>query len=198
MPANKNDVSTIGNQIGRLLQQYELRITYANYRANLMNEEKLKASALGQDRKALSASISKEAWGVYAKNLNDKKGELIEAIKKALIGYNANERKVWWSYFIERKSAERVSDEVCMSLRSVQRLIASMKDDMELRFSQIPPKFSDGETPKWSHVELAGFLQKDPSEAYVKAVKDMVDGGYISIDILESDPKFQEYLQEVM
>ena len=194
MPANKNDVSTIGNQIGRLLQQYELRITYANWRAKLMDEERLKASALYQKKRALDASIAKEAWSIYAKNLTDKKAELVEAVKRGLIGYGSNERVIWWRYFIERESAERIAEDVNMSLRSVQRLVASMKANMELRFSTIAPKFSEGESPKWSHVELAGFLQESPSEDYVKAIKDIIEGGYVSIDLLESDPRFQEYL----
>lgn len=198
MPANKNDVSTIGNQIGRLIQQYDLRITYAKFRAELMEEERLKASTIGEGRKTFESTVSRQAWSIYAKNLATKKNELALEVKKALIGYNTVEREAWWRYFIERKSAEQVATEIGFSLRSVQRLIASMKADMELRFSQILPRFGDKESPKWSHTELARFLsKKEPSDEYARAVKDMIEYGIVSIDLLEFDPEFQDFLKGV-
>ncbi len=195
MAANKNDASTIGFQIGRLIQQYNLRIAHANHRAQLMDEERLKASSLGQSRKSIDATISRDAWLTYAKNLANKRTELAEDVKRSLICYNANERKVWWSYFIERKSADQVAQETGFSLRSVQRLIASMKAEMECKFSQIPPRV--GESPKWSHIELASFLSKGRlSEEYSRAIKDIMEYGIVSTDLLEFDPDFQKSLEE--
>lgn len=195
MAANKNDASTIGFQIGRLIQQYNLRITRANYRAKLMDEERLKASSVGQTKRALEATISRDAWVIYAKNLTNKRTELAEEVKTSLIGYNANEKSVWWSYFVERKSAEKVAQETGFSLRSVQRFIASMKAEMECRFNQIPPRMEEIESPRWSHIELAHFLEEKPNDDYIKAVKDLIDYGVISVDLLEFDPDFQAYLR---
>lgn len=194
MPANKNDVSTIGNQIGRLIQQYDLRITYAQYRASLMDEERLKASSLGQGRKTLESTVSREAWAIYAKNLTTKRQALIEDVKSALICYNANERKVWWAYFIERKSTYDIAAEIDRDPRAIQRMVAAMKADMELRFEQVLPRIGEKTSPKWSYAELANFLEDKPSEDYMKAVKDMIDYGVVSVDLLEFDPDFQDFL----
>lgn len=194
MPNHKNDEANIGKRIGRLLQQYGLRIEYAKYKANLMEEERKKSSACNQTWKAAQASVSKKAWEVYADNLATKKDELIEAVKGALICYNSKERLIWWLYFIENKSTYEIEEEVKINSRSVQRCIAAMKEEMALKFEQSMPRMGDTEAPKWSSVDLARFLEDKPSDDYIAAVKDMLAYGIVDVDALEFDPDFQDCL----
>lgn len=191
----KNDVGSIGKRIGRLLQQYQLRIAYAEYKAHLMDEERLKASAIGNAYREMQANISKKAWETYAKNLATKKSELEQAVREALICYNSKQRTIFWLYFIENKSTYEIEDEMRIDSRKVQRTIAAMKADMEMRFEQRLPKIGEVKSPKWSAPDLAKFLTENPSQGYIDAIQDMLDYGIIDLDTLEFDQDFQDYLE---
>lgn len=195
MPANQNDVSNIGKRIGRLLQQYQLRIRYAEYKAKLMEEERAKASSSGNGWKTAQATISQKAWEVYAKNLATKKSELEDAVRKSLICYSSKEKDIWWRYFIENKSTYQIEAELNLNSRAVQRVVASMKKDMELKFEQSLPKIGEIEAPKWSAVELAQFFEEKPSADYVSAISDLLAYGIVDVDALEFDPMFQKYIK---
>lgn len=194
MANNKNDVSSIGNRIGRLIQQYELRIRYAEYKAKLMAEEEKRASASGLDKKAMYAKIARLAWEVYQKNLSDKRDDLLKEIKGALICYNSKEKQIWWLYFIENKSSYDIETETNFNARAVQRTVAAMKSDMELKFESLFHRNSGLESPNWSAADLANFLTERPSDDYLAAVKDMLQYGIVDLDALEFDPMFQKYL----
>ena len=194
MPANTNDASTIGKRLGRLIQQYDLRIKYGQYKANLMEQEAKKASAIGNLEKETRAKVSMNAWATYADNLATAKMELAKAIQTALVAYNTTERKIWWAYFIENKSTYDIEDETSINSRSVQRAIAAMKKDMELNFEQKLPYVGEVESPKWTAQDLAFFLEEKPTTDYLSAIKDMLEYGIVDIDALEFDPDFQDYV----
>ena len=194
MPANTNDASTIGKRLGRLIQQYDLRIKYGQYKASLMEQEASKASAIGNEQKAVRAKVSMNAWATYADNLATAKMELAKAIQTALVAYNTTERKIWWLYFIENKSTYDIEDETSINSRSVQRVIAAMKKDMELNFEQKLPNVGEVESPKWTAQDLAFFLEEKPTTDYLAAIKDMLEYGIVDIDALEFDPDFQDYV----
>lgn len=82
-----------------------------------------------------------------------------------------------------------------LNSRAVQRIVASMKADMELKFEQKLPRIGEASAPKWSAQELACFLEEKPSDDYVAAIKDMLDYGIVDIDTLEFDETFQDYLK---
>ena len=194
MANNQNDVSNIGKRIGRLLQQYELRIQYAQYKSSLMEEERQKASATGKAFKSMQATISRDVWEVYAKNLNTKKSELEEAVGRALMCYSDAEKRIWWAYFIENKSSYDIEGETHLNSRTVQRMIAAMKRDMELKFEQNLPRVGETDSPRYSASDIASFVRKKPSEEYVSAVSDLLEYGIVDLDALEFDPKFQDFI----
>lgn len=195
MAAQSNDVSNIGRRIGRLLQQYQLRIAYAEHKSKLYEEEREKASASGQGYKTLQATLSQKVWKTYMENLVTKKSQLEAAVREALVCYNEKERKIWWLYFIEQKSSYEIEEIMKLNSRAVQRIVASMKADMELKFEQKLPRIGEASAPKWSAQELACFLEEKPSDDYVAAIRDMLDYGIVDIDILEFDETFQDYLK---
>ncbi len=193
--AYRNAYNNIGNRLGRLLQQYNLRIAYAEYRSEMYKEEQSKASALGNGYKSLQATISKQCWETYAKNLSDKRDGLMSDIKGSLVGYNDKQRRIWYAYFIENKSADCVADEFSLGTRTVERIISAMKGDMELNFSASLPKMGDRPSPSWSSAELANFLQESPSPDYLSAISDCLSYGIVDADALENDRDFQEFLE---
>lgn len=195
MAAQSNDVSNIGRRIGRLLQQYQLRIAYAEYKSKLYEEEREKASASGQGYKTLQATLSQKVWKTYMENLVTKKSQLEAAVREALVCYNEKERKIWWLYFIKQKSSYEIEEIMKLNSRAVQRIVASMKSDMELKFEQKLPRIGEASAPKWSAQELACFLEEKPSDDYVAAIRDMLDYGIVDIDTLEFDETFQDYLK---
>ena len=194
--ASRNDESNIGQRLAKLYQQYGLRIAYAEYKAEMYEQEREAASTRGQGYKALQAQVAKQSWEAYRKNLLNKRGELEEAVKQALIGYNDIQRKVWYAYFMEAKSSTTIMKEVGLSDRTVERMIARMKDDMELKFTASTFK-RIGETakPKWSGDDLAEFLDDKPSDEYRRAVQDLLDYGIVDLDALEFDHDFQRFLE---
>lgn len=192
--ANRTAYNSIGNRLGRLLQQYRLRIAYAVYRAEMYGEEQAKASALGNGYKALQATISKQCWETYAKNLGDKRDELLGSIKECLIGYNDKQRKVWCAYFIDNKSAEAIAADVGAAPRTVERMISVMRSDMELNFSASLPKMGDKPAASWDANALATFLTESPTPDYLSAVNDCMSYGIVDADALENDRMFQEFL----
>ncbi len=195
MGRRTNEENTVGRRLGRLLQQYNLRIAYAKGKRKLYQEEQNNASAKGNSQMALKATIAFKCWEVYETNLTAKREELIEAIQNALIGYNDRQRKIWFAYFIEGKSSYEIADSVVpLNPRLVQRAIAAMKSDMELKFEQKLPEVGEKVAPKWSASDLANYLSDKPAEAYVSAVKDLLDYGIVDLDALEFDKTFQDYL----
>lgn len=192
--ANRTAYNSIGNRLGRLLQQYNLRVAYAEYRSEMYAEEQGKASALGNGYKALQATISKQCWETYAKNLSDKRDELTDAIKTSLVGYNDRQKKVWYAYFIENKTAEAIATEINTVERTVMRMVSVMRDDMEMNFSASLPKMGDRPSYPWSPTDLANFLTENPTPDYVSAVSDCMSYGIVDADALENDRMFQEFL----
>ncbi len=194
--ASRNDESNIGMRLGKLFQQYALRISYAEYKAKLYEQEREAASTRGQGYKALQAQVAKQSWEVYLKNLTAMRAELEEAVKKALIGYSDIQKKVWYAYFMEAKSSTTIMHEVQLSDRTVERMIARMKDDMELKFTASTFKRIGEEIkPKWDATQLAAFLEESPSDDYKAAIQDMLDYGIIDLDALEFDHDFQHFLE---
>ena len=130
----KDNDASIGKRLSQLLRQYSLRIALAKGKAHLYDQERQRASATGNAYKSLQAQIAVRCWAIYAKNLTTLKGELEEAIRNALAGYGEYEKRAWWLYFIENKPSSEIEREVGLSQRTVQRWLASMKADMELKF----------------------------------------------------------------
>jgi len=195
MPNYKNDETSIGRRLGRLLQQYGLRISYATHKANIYSEEEKCASARGLAQKALRAKISANSWGVYAKNLADKRDELKQAIYMSLIGYNDKQKKIWFAYFIDNLSPSEIElQDPNISQRTIQRVVAAMKADMALRFPSKLPTIGDKEAPNWNAKDLASFLGERPSEDYIKGLQDAFDYGVIDIDAIECDEEFQNFI----
>lgn len=195
MPNYKNDETSIGKRLGRLLQQYGLRISYATYKAVLYREEEQSASARGNDQRALRAKIAKTSWETYAANLTDKRDELKRAIYMSLIGYNDRQKKIWFAYFIENLTPSEIElREPNTSQRTIQRTVAAMKADMELRFPSKLPAIGDKEAPNWNAKDLALFLEERPSEDYIKGLQDALDYGVIDIDAIECDEEFQNFI----
>ncbi len=192
--ANRTAYNSIGNRLGRLLQQYNLRVAYAEYRSEMYAEEQSKASALGNGYKSLQATISKQCWETYAKNLSDKRDELTDAIKMSLVGYNDRQKKVWYSYFIENKTAEAIASEINTVERTVMRMVSVMREDMEMNFSASLPHMGDKPSYSWSPTDLATFLTEKPTPDYVSAVSDCMSYGIVDADALENDRMFQEFL----
>lgn len=195
MPGYKTDETSIGKRLGRLLSQYALRISYATYKSGLYKEESDNASARGNGYKALQATISQKAWETYAKNLGDKKTELEAAIRKSLVGYSEKQVQIWYAYFIEDKSPNEIEEITNLSTRTIQRSIAAMKADMELKFVQRLPSIGEKTAPNWSAKDLANFLCKAPTEEYTAAIKDMLDYGVVDTDALEFDYEFQKFVE---
>ena len=194
--ASRNDESSIGMRLGKLFQQYGLRIAYAQYKAGMYEQERDAASARGNAYRTLQAQISKQSWEVYARNLTAKRSELEDAVRRSLIGYSDVQKKVWYAYFIEGKSSTAIMHEVQLSDRTVERMIARMKDDMELKFSASTFKrIGEEAKPKWEAGQLASFLGGSPSDEYKAAVQDLLDYGVIDLDALEFDHDFQHYLE---
>lgn len=194
--ASRNDESNIGMRLGRLFQQYGLRIAYAQYKAEMYEQEREAASARGQGYKSLQAQVAKQSWEVYRKNLITKRRELEEAVQTALIGYSDTQRRVWFSYFMEGKSSTAIMQEVQLSDRTVERMIARMKDDMELKFTDSAFKrIGEATKPKWTSAQLASFLTENPSQDYLAAVQDMLDYGIVDLDALEFDHDFQNFVE---
>lgn len=194
--ASRNDESNIGQRLAKLYQQYGLRIAYAEYKAEMYEQERESASMRGQGYKALQAQIAKQSWEVYRKNLLNKRGELEEAVKQALVGYSDVQRSVWYAYFMEAKSSTTIMKEVGLSDRTVERMIARMKDDMELKFTASAFKrIGESSKPKWDGNALAEFLEEKPSDEYRKAVQDLLDYGIVDLDALEFDHDFQHFLE---
>lgn len=196
MSCNRNDEGNIGQRLAKLYQQYALRVAYAKYKAEIYEQERQSSSMRGNSARSLKAQVAKRSWEVYLANLNEKKSELESAVKTALVGYNDTQRKVWFAYFFEAKSTDAISAEVDLSGRTVERMIARMKGDMEMKFTsgdvKKPPRQSK---PKWSGDDLARFLEDKPSDDYRRAVQDMLDYGAVDIDALEFDHDFQEWLE---
>lgn len=197
MANHEKDGLCIGKRLGRLIEQYELRRAYAKYKAGLMEQERLKASAIGNEYKSMQAKISMEAWTVYETNLHEMEAELMEQIKKALLGYNSTEKNIWWLYFIENKSSYEIESAISLNSRSVQRAIAAMKKDMELKFLSRPRTNAEGQEYKtlFTALDLANFIEEKPSEDYVRAVRDLMQLGFIDLDALEFDGLFQDFLE---
>jgi len=196
MPAYKTDETSIGKRLGRLLQQYQLRIAYAKYKASLYEEEAACASSRGMGYKALQATISKKSWETYAQNLTDKKAELEGVLRSCLIGYSDKQKDIWYSYFIDNLSPSEIeSKNPNLSQRTIQRVVAAMKRDMELRFEQKLPRIGERPAPNWNAQDLGHFLEEEPDEGYLAALKDALDYGIIDIDALEFDYEFQRYLE---
>lgn len=194
--ASRNDESNIGQRLAKLYQQYTLRIEYAKYKSEMYEQERESASMRGQGYKALQAQIAKQSWEVYRKNLLNKRGELEEAVKQALVGYSDVQRSVWYAYFMEAKSSTTIMKEVGLSDRTVERMIARMKDDMELKFTASAFKrIGESSKPKWDGNALAEFLEEKPSDEYRKAVQDLLDYGIVDLDALEFDHDFQHFLE---
>jgi len=189
-----NEETSVGKRIGRLLQQYALRIAFAEGKVKLYDEEQANASARGSGVKTLRASISRNCWEVYAKNLTTKKTELEEAVKNALVGYSTKQRQVWFAYFIENKSSYEIEEQLSLNSRTVQRMVAAMKEDMDLKFDIRLPKMGEENFPKFSAKDLAEFLTDKPSEDYINGIKDALDYGIIDLDELDFDPDFQGFL----
>ena len=195
MPNYKDDETSIGRRLGRLLQQYGLRISYATHKANIYSEEEKCASARGLAQKALRAKISANSWGVYAKNLADKRDELKQAIYLSLIGYNDKQKKIWFAYFIDNLSPSEIElQDPSVSQRTIQRVVAAMKADMALRFPSKLPNIGEKGAPNWNAKDLATFLEEKPSNDYVRALQDALNYGIIDIDALEFDYEFQNYI----
>ena len=193
--ASRNDESNIGMRLGKLFRQYGLRIAYAQYNADLYENERQKCSAIGQSYKALQAQIAKQSWEAYRKNLIEKQNEMGEAVQQALIGYSDTQRRIWYAYFLEGKSSTVITKEVNLSDRTVERMIAKMKVDMELKFDGTPFKRAEAEAKaKWDASQLAAYLEGNPSQAYQSAIQDLLDYGAIDLDALEFDQRFQDYL----
>lgn len=57
--------------------------------------------------------------------------------------------------------------------------------------------YEDGErpAPNWNAQDLGHFLEEEPDEGYLAALKDALDYGIIDIDALEFDYEFQRYLE---
>lgn len=189
-----NVETNVGKRIGSLLQQYALRIAFAQGKMRLYDEEQQNASARGNGVKTLKASIARNCWGVYEKNLSDKKEELEKNVKEALIGYSTKQREVWFAYFIENKSCYEMEDELNINARTIQRMVAAMKEEMDLRFDFKVPDIGENKLPKFSPKDLAEFLTDKPSEEYIAGIKDVLDYGIIDLDELEFDPDFQNFL----
>lgn len=184
----------VGKRLGRLLQQYALRIAYAEGKIQLYDEEQQNASARGNGVKTLKATVAKNCWEVYAKNLKTKKEELEKSIREALVGYSTKQRQIWFAYFIENKSSYEIEEEQCINSRAVQRMVASMKEDMDLRFDIKVPNIGEKKFPKFSPKDLAEFLTEKPSEDYVLAIKDLLNYGIVDLDELDFDPDFQGWI----
>lgn len=195
---NNNDTS-IGNRLGRLFQQMQLRVEYATYKAKLYAEEAKLASARGKETKAVRATISQRAYETYAKNVLDLYTDLATAIKASLTGYSDKQMNVWTSYFIFDKPVSVIAVEENVSERTVHRMIAAMKADMELKVGGcIPAEARTEKSPNWNAIDLAEFLAGGLpcSEHYYQAIADALKYGAIDVNALEFDTAFQEYLDE--
>ncbi len=196
MSANTNDGSSVGRRIGRLLQQYSIRIAYAEYKAKLYEEEASSASARGNAQKSVKAKVAKITWETYAKNLADKRDNLIRDVRNSLIGYSDKQASIWFAYFVENKTTHEIATSLgVVSERTVQRMIASMKDDMSIRFETRMPRIGERPSANFEARELASFLREEPSEEYIAALKDAMDKGFIDVDALEFDYEFQSHLE---
>lgn len=194
----RNDESNIGQRLGRLLQQFDLRIAFAAYKAEMYENERSHASMRGMGQKAIQAQMAKNSWNTYRENLLRFRSELIDEVKSSLIGYSATQKHVWFAYFMENKSSTAIAKELGLSDRTVERSVAKLKDDMALKFRYDSAAFRRlGEIPqpRWSAEDLAAFLKEKPSQEYLEAIKDMLDYGIIDLDALEFDHGFQHFLE---
>ena len=91
--ASRNDESNIGMRLCRLFQQYGLRIAYAQYKAEMYEQEREAASARGQGYKSLQAQVAKQSWEVYRRNLITKRRELEEAVQTAQTPHGSHHQK---------------------------------------------------------------------------------------------------------
>lgn len=197
MPKLKsNEQNTIGKRLGRLVQQYDLRISHAKYTAGVYEEEWARLSATNQTQKATYAKVAHNTWKTYETNLAAKREELIKAIQEALIGYNEKQRKIWYAYFIEGLSGREIEDKYNLGYRNVYRMVSAMQEDMSLRFVGKVPDESGAKTLNWGAARLATFLTENPSNDYIEAVEDALNYGIIDIDSLEFDPDFQDFLEK--
>lgn len=187
----------VGTRLGMLLRQYSLRISLAQGKVSLYDEERQARSALGKHKTSVNATISRNVWEVYGKNLSDKKAELEKAIKSCLVGYSVNERKVWVGYFIENKTPSELAKEFSVNERTIFRKIQAFKQEMSIRFQEPDASNEDmKEDYSFTSEDLALYANPNADSSYIKAVDDLMSMGFIDIDRLDFDEGFRKRIAE--
>lgn len=138
MTYHSNKDVTIAEKLRKLLLNIDLKIVYAEGEMKVAEEDCRLNSKIDNSKNqqlAISAKARKECYRIYIANLVDTKQNIRLHLDKVLSKYLPTRKMIWEKYFLERKSIEKIANEVSYSVPNVKHIIKQLRADIEKEFS---------------------------------------------------------------
>lgn len=129
----------IAEKIRKLLLNIDLKIVYAQGEKKVAEEDfrlNQKIRTNKNQQLAIKAKARKECYTIYLRNLADVKEKIKLDLEKVLSKYTPAHKRIWEMYFIERRSIDKIVQEVGYSRESVFRIVKKLKEDLTSQFEQ--------------------------------------------------------------
>lgn len=123
----------IAGNLRKTLFRIDLAITYAEGERKLAHERYKLDSKIGTKKAKKAAERAKmreRCYGVYLKNVEGIKNDVMGGIEYVLSRYAPKYRGVWVMYFLEQRSIDEICGKLDYSRRSVDRIVKTLKDDL--------------------------------------------------------------------